>query len=318
MKFSGNFGELTLNIIGTEATGTYQENGILKGEFINNTFKGQWSNKGLEGMLEFTISGDTLNGNWKKGFEPGVMNGKWIGKLISVKDSNQKSTDTIEKIKKQYLTYFSDQQFNNVHDFISITNAFFENFSWENEIDCDEISYLYDKLNEITLTNSPRYGGYLYLFCKISEKMGEGEYNTYFDWNIALENGYDWNEITSNGETVVHLVGKNFEKNKFDVYFPSLFVLTLLRCVDYATPEGIAEFIVANDIHAYSEVFKDVNVSISGDYIADYVISILNVAGYDIYDYEGECKINGVYFNRGFHMGYDYLKLAEDFRDSNI
>lgn len=35
MKFKGNFGELTLKINGTEATGTYQKNGALKGEFIN-------------------------------------------------------------------------------------------------------------------------------------------------------------------------------------------------------------------------------------------------------------------------------------------
>ena len=34
--------------------------------------------------------------------------------------------------------------------------------------------------------------------------------------------------------------------------------------------------------------------------------------------FEGECSINGIYFNRGFDMGYDYLRLAEDFRDSNI
>ena len=30
MKFKGNFGELTLNINGTEATGSYQENGVFK------------------------------------------------------------------------------------------------------------------------------------------------------------------------------------------------------------------------------------------------------------------------------------------------
>lgn len=30
MKFKGNFGELTLNINGTEATLTYQENGKVK------------------------------------------------------------------------------------------------------------------------------------------------------------------------------------------------------------------------------------------------------------------------------------------------
>lgn len=323
MKFKGNFGELTLNINGTEATGTYQGNGVLKGEFINNTFKGQWENKGMEGLLEFTITDDTLEGNWKKGLELGPMKGKWEGKLNAADDIKQNSTNgtvirDIRKLNELYFTYFTDQTFYNVHDFINRTNNLFENFTWKSEIDCESISDLYKKLNEITLTDSPRYGGYLYLFTKISEKLGEGEYDTYFNWDIALEHGYDWNNITCSGETVVHKVGKMHEKNKFDVYFASLFVLTLLRSVDDASAEGIAEFIVANDIHAYGEVFKDVDVSILEDYIADYVIAILNAAGYDIYDYEGEYTINGIYFNRGFDMGYDYLRLAEDFRDSNI
>lgn len=82
MKFKGNFGVLTLQINGTEATGTYQENGTLKGEFINNTFKGQWENKGMEGLVEFTITDDKLEGNWKKGLEPGTMKGKWIGEIV--------------------------------------------------------------------------------------------------------------------------------------------------------------------------------------------------------------------------------------------
>lgn len=81
-KFKGNFGELILNVNGTEATGTFQKNGTLKGAFINNTFKGQWENKGLEGLIEFTITGDKLEGNWKKGLEPGSMKGKWEGEII--------------------------------------------------------------------------------------------------------------------------------------------------------------------------------------------------------------------------------------------
>jgi hypothetical protein len=82
LKFKGNFGELTLNINGIVATGTYQENGVLKGEFINNTFKGQWENKGMEGLVEFTIADDKLEGNWKKGLEPGPMKGKWEGEIV--------------------------------------------------------------------------------------------------------------------------------------------------------------------------------------------------------------------------------------------
>jgi hypothetical protein len=48
----------------------------------------------------------------------------------------------------------------------------------------------------------------------------------------------------------------------------------------------------------------------------------LKIIGYDIHDYEmdgGFCTINGIHFlDAGLDMGYDYLRLAEDFRDSNI
>jgi len=86
--FKGNFGELTLNINGTEANGNYQENSTLKGEFINNTFRGQWKNKDMEGLVEFTIRDNKLEGNWKKGLEPGQMKGKWEGKLLDANVGN--------------------------------------------------------------------------------------------------------------------------------------------------------------------------------------------------------------------------------------
>ena len=84
----GNFGDLTLNINGTEATGSYEENGNLKGEFVKNTFKGQWENKGMKGLLKFKITDNKLEGNWKKGLEPGPMKGKWEGKLVDFTSNN--------------------------------------------------------------------------------------------------------------------------------------------------------------------------------------------------------------------------------------
>jgi hypothetical protein len=88
MKFKGNFGELILNISETgRTTGTYQENGTIRGEFVNNTFKGQWENKGMEGLVEFTINGNKLEGNWKKGLNPGAMRGVWVGKIADDTDS---------------------------------------------------------------------------------------------------------------------------------------------------------------------------------------------------------------------------------------
>jgi hypothetical protein len=95
MKFKGNFGELILVINGTSATGTYQENGQISGQYVNNTFKGKWSNKGLEGLVEFTVSGTNLDGFWKKGLEAGPMKGKWTGTLVNVESGSTEASQTI-------------------------------------------------------------------------------------------------------------------------------------------------------------------------------------------------------------------------------
>lgn len=87
LNFSGNMGDLILNITGIEANGTYQENGILKGEFVNNAFQGQWKNKGMEGLVKFKIIGNKLEGNWKKGLNHGAMRGEWKAVLVENSDS---------------------------------------------------------------------------------------------------------------------------------------------------------------------------------------------------------------------------------------
>lgn len=85
MKFKGNFGELELSIEGNVANGKYQENGTLSGEYTDNVFKGVWHNKGLSGLIEFSIIDGKLDGRWKKGIEPGPMKSKWEGTIIELK-----------------------------------------------------------------------------------------------------------------------------------------------------------------------------------------------------------------------------------------
>jgi len=77
LTFKGNFGELDLKIDGKTATGVYQKSGTITGEFLQNKFIGKWQNKEMEGLIEFTILNDKLEGTWKKGLDPGPMNGKW-------------------------------------------------------------------------------------------------------------------------------------------------------------------------------------------------------------------------------------------------
>lgn len=84
LKFKGNFGTLILSVSEHNASGVYQNGGELSGEFINNSFKGEWRNKGMEGLVQFTVIDGQLNGTWKKGLEKGPMKGKWQGTLIDV------------------------------------------------------------------------------------------------------------------------------------------------------------------------------------------------------------------------------------------
>ena len=214
-----------------------------------------------------------------------------------------------------YLNYFKKQEFSNQSEFIQNTKKLFTGFSWENEKDCDEVADLHKQLNEITQSDVPRYGGYLYLFTKIAYELGEGEYDTHFEWDYAIDHGYDWWDITGISKTVVELVGEKYGESEFNKYFCSLFLLTLLKIVDDASETGIAEYIVSNNIAAYKKSFPDTNDAIE-DFVSDIVIELLKTIGYDIHDYEGECKIEGRYFlDIGLDMGYNYLKLAEDFRD---
>ena len=217
-----------------------------------------------------------------------------------------------------YLNYFKKQEFSNQSEFIQNTKKLFTGFSWENEKDCDEVADLHNQLNEITQSDVPRYGGYLYLFTKIAYELGEGEYDTHFEWDYAIDHGYDWWDITGISKTVVELVGEKYGESEFNKYYCSLFLLTLLKIVDDASETGIAEYIVSNNIAAYKKSFPDTNDA-TEDFVSDIVIELLKTIGYDIHDYEGECKIEGRYFlDIGLDMGYNYLKLAEDFRDSNI
>jgi hypothetical protein len=99
MRFKGNFGELELLIEGKVANGKYQENGTLTGEYTDNIFKGIWHNKGLSGLIEFSIIDGKLDGKWKKGIEPGPLKSKWEGQIISDQSNIHQSKICVNSIE---------------------------------------------------------------------------------------------------------------------------------------------------------------------------------------------------------------------------
>ena len=84
----GNFGKM--DFVSDEegkASGSYQKSGSITGTFTHQRFQGTWQNKGLEGLVEFSITDGVLEGNWKKGMEPGPMRSKWKGEVVSMEAS---------------------------------------------------------------------------------------------------------------------------------------------------------------------------------------------------------------------------------------
>tara|TARA_B100001093_G_scaffold513884_1_gene586728 strand:- start:438 stop:1475 length:1038 start_codon:yes stop_codon:yes gene_type:complete len=115
LKFEGNFGTINLTVESDGcAMGQYQDGGILEGDFIDGEFKGEWRNKGMEGLVQFTVLDGQLNGSWKKGVDKGPMRGKWNGTLID------EAEDTTElKIKEE-----STDEWNIIHDIFSFYTFF--------------------------------------------------------------------------------------------------------------------------------------------------------------------------------------------------
>ena len=201
MKFKGNFGELTLNINGTEATGNYQENGILKGEFINNTFKGQWKNKGMEGLVSFTIMDDKLEGNWKKGLEPGPMKGKWEGKLYY--DDFNDTTSSFELFEIEIL----DQIFNTFSTFEKQKKSLLKQLPLIKEIAnnfSDFLNYYYNK-----------YDGNVNFW-----KQTNLDYAQIICMNILLEEDIEYDESFEDYTSFTKTKAEEFITNQM-LYFPS-------------------------------------------------------------------------------------------------
>lgn len=121
LKFEGNFGTINLTVESDGyAMGQYQDGGMLEGDFIDGEFKGEWRNKGMQGLVQFSVVDGQLNGTWKKGLDKGPMRGKWQGALI---DIPQETTDL--QTKKE-----STDNWNIIHDIFGFY-TFFANLANE-------------------------------------------------------------------------------------------------------------------------------------------------------------------------------------------
>lgn len=260
----------------------------------------QWGTHNIQALLDLCV-----------GINVDIFDNK-----ISIGDSSSHSKE------KNYTEFFEEQPFNDtIKHFIKETSAELKKYSWESEDDCDLVYDLFEELKEITETDIPRYGGYLYLFSMISEEIGEGEFMTLFDWDFLEDLEFTWHDMIGDGKNAITKTAEIHGLENFKRYFPSIFVLNLLQSIDYADSEEVCDYILSSNNDAALEVFSAEEIEEMGDdigdWIADTIIEILKAIGYDIDEYEGEITFNGVHFlKQGMDLGFDYLRLSEDLRDS--
>lgn len=116
-----------------------------------------------------------------------------------------------------------------------------------------------------------------------------------------------------------NLENKNLSNDNGDfiLKFGAYFMVALETLIERDDKELIAEFIVNQSIGTIEDIC---NVEADGgDWISDVTLEIIEyVLRYDIFDYEGDCEIDGYYFGQAQSMGYDYHAFSQDIIDSLI
>lgn len=147
-------------------------------------------------------------------------------------------------------------------------------------------------------------GGYAYIFTFVAQK-----FDHWLDFSEYLinENAYKWDDMISSGKNPVTLVCEESSEDNFKSIFISRMMFTLNTICNDVDAEELAELIVSCDMDNYT--FSEDEEC----WICDLVIDMLDVVGFSLHDYEGECEIEARNFlNGGRTMGYDYIRLSQD------
>jgi hypothetical protein len=293
-------------------TGEYMD-GTLTGTLEGNSLKATFHNKKTNGagLIEFTFTENGFSAKWKQGLEAGPMRGKWIAILES---ANNLADNGNDNPIREYLIQHSGIDFS-LFDYKTFVNDFLGNFDLENNQDDQyKVEQLYDELLSLYAENPSLYGGAVYLFQEIVKNVSDGNVWLDFDYEEIQSNAYSLDRLLDEG-TPVKLVCEEYPVDIFKNVFLTKMIFTLLTVVEEIDDaELLAELIVASNINQFTN--PETEDSSYGDWVSDMVIDILDILGFPLDNYEGESTIEGGNFmDMGMEMGYDYIQLAEDFRD---
>ena len=254
-----------------------------------------------------------VSNQWGKNIEEFINLATNLGYSINNVDASNVQANKIH----DYLTKTSGFDFS-IFDYLRNVNSFLDDFDLiENEKHQELVEEHYEQLFELASSNPNKYGGCVYLFMLTVKDKSEWEVWLDFDFDIISAHSYSLQKLINEG-TPVKIVCRDYDEEDFKMVFITKFIFTMLTIIDETDDyELIAELIVASNINQFTN--SNTEDTLGGDWISDMVIEMLKNLGFDIDNYENEIEIEGRYFlDMGEQMGYDYVKLAEDFRDANI
>jgi hypothetical protein len=203
-----------------------------------------------------------------------------------------------------------------VKQFMKRADDIFKSIDVTLEEDRELVMDLEERMRNLIHENGDVYGGIAYLLYVAGMKYG---HNMEFDEEVIFDHGYTFQEFLQQELSPVGMVCANFDKDDFEEVFISKFIFSLIRLIDYdCDVSDLAEYIVACGVKEYT--FSDEQE----DWINDIAVGILSALGFELETYEGDCSLStnrflmwqGYYF--GLDMGYDYLRLADDLKNSGI
>ena len=295
-------------------TGKYDDgtiNGTLEGKVLKGTFHN--SVKNAAGLVELTFSENGFSGKWKNGLDPGSMKGKWEGLL---KNNISSSKPNLATQLYAYINNHHHIDFD-FYEFIEIIKKRYKNIDIQDSLTINEINGDFNGLMNLVNENDSKYLGVLFIFKEYIYSISDGEIYFEIDRELIHTCAYSLEELIGREIGIAKAVENDFDLDFYVPIFISKFISTLFSVFDETDNyELIAELIVSsNSGELGEEMQKPV-----GDWISDIVTEILSIFQYDVKNYETyNLTINVKYFmSMGLDMGYDYVRLAEDFRDSYI
>jgi hypothetical protein len=228
-----------------------------------------------------------------------------VNKVNQIQDSSISYKDN--KIAVAFIDLFKNKSINidYLSEFIKPAEELLKMYNSEIPAEAQAVDDVYEVIMVYVAENPLLLGGYAYIFTFVAQK-----FDHWLDFNedIINENAFQWNEMVGSGKNPVALVCEESKEDNFKSIFISRMMFTLITIIMDTDEEELAELIVSCDMDKYT--FSEDEEC----WICDLIVDMLDVFGFSLDDYEGECEIESRNFLDGDRtMGYDYIRLSQNF-----